>query len=191
MHAAFLYPSNGSADCIQIKLSVLLGTAWATTALPCIFGNAWANRLCPGERCEILFRPVWNHAHFKQAATPTHTTSRLIPASRDTARPPWAMAPHRPGLPPVMPSTRCLGWRAARPTGWSNDPVEIARVVGLRLTRSHACERKTQNTWFVNTECRGDAYKKSELLLSDLSCRGGWTTFRKANRKNEVMFSPT
>ena len=136
VHAAFLYPSNGSADCVKIKLSVLLGTAWATTALPCIFGNAWANRLCPGERCEILLRPVWNRAHFKQAATPTHTTSRLISASRDTARP-WAMAPRRPGVPPVMPSTRCLDWRAARPTGWSTNPDPVYMSQKLRIFLSN------------------------------------------------------
>ena len=109
---------------IVFKLSVRLGTAWATTALPCIFRNAWATRLGPGERCGILFRSVWNRAyaprHFKQAAAPTRTTSRLIPASRDTARP-WAMAPFRPGVPPVgrQPvawAGELLALRADRPT---------------------------------------------------------------------------
>ena len=90
-----------TARLIMFKLSVRLGTAWATTALgPCIFRNAWASRLGPGERCEILFsicmKPCIPPRHFKQAATPTRTTSRLIPASRNTARP-WAMAPRRPG----------------------------------------------------------------------------------------------
>ena len=120
---------------IVFKLSVRLGTGWATIALPCIFRNAWASRLGPGEKCEILFsicmKPCIPPRHFKQAATPTRTQSRLIPASRNTA------------VPSVMLSTSCLGWRAARPT----DPVEIARVAGLRLIRSHACQRKTQNTW--------------------------------------------
>ena len=47
-----------TAQPIVFKLSVWLGTAWATTALPCIFRNAWANRLGPGERGEILFRSI-------------------------------------------------------------------------------------------------------------------------------------
>ena len=132
---------------IVFKLSVRLGPAWATTALPCIFRKHGQIVSAPGRDVRYFFLSVWNRAHLPGTSNrplpPTRTTSRLIPASSGTARP-WAMEPRRPGAPPVMPSTRCLGWRAARPT----DPVEIARVAGLRLTRSHACERKTQNTWF-------------------------------------------
>ena len=56
LHAAFLYPSNGSADCVQIKCAVR--TCLGDNRPPLHFPKAWANRLGPGERCEILFLSV-------------------------------------------------------------------------------------------------------------------------------------
>ena len=109
---------------IVFKLSVPLGTAWVTTALPCIFRNAGATRLGPGERCEMLFWSVWNRAYL-----PGTSNRPLPPPALPRAwfqrvgtlrgREPWRRAGracHPSCRQPVAWAGELLARRADRPT---------------------------------------------------------------------------
>ena len=107
------------------------------------------------ERCEIPVGSVWNrtyvlHRHFKQAAIPTRTSSRLMPATpRDRA--PWRRA-GRACHPSAASPLRCLGWlRDWLVSGWPGRMLASARRRKLDLAKTDPVKVVPTNTYRVGT----------------------------------------
>ena len=102
----------------------------------------------PGRYVRYFFRSVWNRAYLPGTSNrplPPPALPRIWCQRVATlrGREPWRRAGRACHPSAVNP---LLGLASCSSGGPTDRPVEIARVAGLRLTRSHACEHKTQNT---------------------------------------------
>ena len=148
---------------IVLKLSVLLGTAWATTALLCIFRNAWAE-INRGQRYIRPRGEMWyTFSTWMKPCIPPRTSNRpLLPPTLPRAwiqrvgtlrgREPWRRAVYPllglTSCSPDGPIDRpCRDWEGGRP---QVDPItcfraQDAKTIDLVNTE---CRRLIQSRWY-------------------------------------------